>query len=270
MPLPALPDWLANDVASASGPVAVLAGHFAIFSAGASAHDLLDGDAVPPSGAVEMLAFTRLTWQLGCELVVRANGDAKLVVLVDDLQFVRPALADRSTEERLAAALAAAYLERTPTLPGFHLDLLASARLNPGAVHQHRAERWMLSERELRLAAVRRVRDQLTGGNSAGHGVTVSNNGDQVMVAMADQREFCLVHSGHTGCAGGYAELLATLYATGIRHLVALVPARCLAQVTLGTEIGRQLFDLPGLSVSTLGIADPAVATHATIARQGA
>jgi hypothetical protein len=237
---------------------AVLAGHFAIYTAGGKAADFLD-DPSPMSAHTDMVGFARSSWTAACEAVAPAiGGQAKLLVLVDDLQFVRPALPDRGARERLAAALAADYLRRTPTLPGFHMRELESRGMDEERVVRQEPSRWIFSERALRHAAVERVRGaaevaaQLPENRDDRARLLSNPDGNRIVVRDAELGEHTIVHSGHTSCAGGYLELILQLHARGIRKLVAVVPSRCLGPVTLGTALARSVFGATGLEVVNL------------------
>jgi hypothetical protein len=264
--LDALPDWLASETASASGTVAVLAGHFAIFSAGGTARDLLDDGDAAPAGAGEMIEFTRRTWAAACEVAARHRDREFLFVpLVDDIQFLRPMTTDRSASERLAAALAADYLDRVPQLPGYHLRELGAHGLSADRVLRNSGQHWSFSERRLRIAAVHRLRQLLDGGASAPAGLFSSDNGATVTVTLPERGEHRLVQAGHTSCAGGYLELLATLRERGVRKLIAMVPMRCLGQVALGTTLAHHLLGTTHLSAISLGIPDRGTTGCATL-----
>lgn len=266
----ALGEWLAAETVHAGPEVALLAGHFAIFSAGSRASDLLADDAAAPAGAVEMLDFTRFTWDTACDHAAAfPERGFRLAVLVDDIQFMRPAIADRSSAERLAAALARDYLAAVPRLPGYHLDALAHRRLATERILLHDAQQWLFSERGLREAAVRRVRREFNAGAAERSGLTSADNGNTLNVALPDHGDYCLVHSGHTGCAGGYGELLATLHERGVRRLIAFVPQRCLGQVALGSDLVRQLYDLRDLAVVNVAVPDTRIGASLIVSRHG-
>lgn len=255
--LDALPDWLASEIHSTPGTVAVLAGHFAIFSAGGVALELLDEGDAAPGGAEEMIEFTRRTWAAACDVAARHRDREFLFVpLVDDIQFIRPVTTDRSAAERLAAALAADYLERVPELPGYHLRELGARGLSVDRVLRNSDRHWSFSERTLRLAAVRRLRQLLDGGAGAPGGLVSSDDGSTVMVTLPERGEHRLVQAGHTSCAGGYLELLATLRERGVRKLIAMVPMRCLGQVALGTTLAHHLLGMTDFSAISVGIPD--------------
>jgi hypothetical protein len=225
----------------------VLAGHFAIFTAGGRASDFLD-DPKSLAAHTGMIDFARRSWAAGCDVVAAAPGP-RLLVLVDDIQFVQPTLPDRGARERLAAALVADYLRRTPTLPAFHLRELDSRDISRSRVVRRRDDAWMFSERALRTAAVERIRTAAhaptRGTTGIGHGggaTLVTSSDSRIVVRDAELGEHTLVHSGHTSCAGGYLELVMQLAERGVTRLVSLVPARCLGPVSVGTHLARTLF----------------------------
>jgi hypothetical protein len=236
---PTLTDRIGHAVGDGRDTV-VLAGHFAIFTAGGKATDFLDEDPTRMSKHTDMVHFARATWLAGCDAV--ALTQAKLLVLVDDLQFVRPALPDRGARERLGAALSADYLRRTPTLPGFHARELDARGLDESRVMKSENSRWIFSERAMRHAAVDRIREKAA---SDGRGRLLSNpDGSRIIVRdpTGETAEHTIVHSGHTSCAGGYLELVLRLHERGVRRLVAMVPSRCLGPVTLGAALARSVF----------------------------
>jgi hypothetical protein len=261
-----LAEWLAGEATSRAGDVAILAGHFAIFSAGGTPGDLLDGTPAPPAGAADMLAFTRTTWHLACELAkLHPERPFAAVPLVDDIQFVRPLIPDRSTAERLASALARQYLEQTPRLPAFHLHSLAAHGVPESRVLRACDAHWLFSERQLRSDAVRRLRAHHRDGGGRRAGLASSDGGSTMTVTLPEHGEYCVVQSGHTTCAGGYVELLARLHQRGIRKLIAMVPMRCIGQVALGTELAHWLFPLPRLTVVNVGMPAPGTTDKASV-----
>jgi hypothetical protein len=263
-----LQPWLCDEIAAVrQGSAVVLAGHFAIFTSGAVASDLLDDEA-PPHGAAEMLAYTKSTWNAACEtLALDPAGRARLLVLVDDIQFVRPVLNDRAAGERLGAALARDYLDSVRGLPTFHARVLAKRALGEEHLVRHDEQRLVFSERELRIAAVQRLRAQLQVQNAAGACLTASADESRIDVSLPELGEYCLVHSGHTNCAGGYFELLAQMHKRGVSTFIALVPMRCLGPVTVGTALAQRVLDTTGLSVVTVAIPDSDSEAKAAVVR---
>lgn len=230
-------------------PTAVLAGHFAVFTAGGRANDLLDHPRA--LGAhTDMLDFARASWTAACD-VISWHGSARLLVLADDIQFVRPALPDRGARERLGAALAADYLRRTSTLPAFHHRELEARDLTTERVIRSRDDCWIFSERALRNAAVARIREVARAGVITRGAMALEANADASRIVVRDPElgEHTLVHSGNTSCAGGYLELAMQLHERGVRWLVAVVPRRCLGPVTLGAQLARSVFGATTLSV---------------------
>ena len=222
----------------------VLAGHFAVFTAGGRANDLLD----EPHAIAEhtdMVGFARSSWGAACD-AISPNSSEQLLVLTDDIQYVRPALPDRGARERLAAALAADYLHRTPTIPSFHLRELEARGIDPARVVRRRDEGWLFSERALRAEAVERIRGAARSGV---RGLDASADGSRIILRDTEHGEHTLVHSGHTSCAGGYLELVMQLHERGVRRLIAVVPKRCLGPVTLGAHLARALFGANGMEV---------------------
>ena len=267
VPVTALAEWLAGEVA-VPGPVAVLAGHFAIYSAGGTAHELLDEPDAAPAGAGPMIEFTRHTWTVACQVAANQPGRPfQLVPLVDDIQFVRPALADRGASERLAAALAADYLERVRELPRFHARELQARGLAHDRILRQSEDRWLFSERGLRIAAVYRLRRRRLARSTHRVALEESDGGSTMTVTLPGQSEYRLVQAGHTTCAGGYLELLAALHDRGIRKLVAMVPLRCLGQVSLGTSLARHILALSRFTAISVGIPDAGTTGVATVAR---
>ncbi len=225
----------------------VLAGHFAIFTAGGRASDFLD-EPLTLAAHTGMIEFARQSWTAACDVVSAMRGP-RLLVLVDDIQFVQPALPDRGARERLSAALVADYLRRTPTLPAFHLRELDARDIGRDRVVRRRDDAWMFSERMLRAGAVERVRTAArtdarpsTASGTGGAATLVTSSDARIVARDPDLGEHTLVHSGHTSCAGGYLELVMQMAARGVTRLVALVPARCLGPVSVGTHLARTLF----------------------------
>ena len=254
--LPDLSGWIREQVQDESCPTVILAGHYSIFSAGGHAVDFLGNDDTPPAAASEMIAFTRYTWSTACEALAGANAKhVQLLVLVDDVAFVRPLAGDVSVRERLGASLATSYLERLTALPVYHTGALAAGGLCAESICKLRDDRWVFSERELRMAHVRRLRGLLHSGE-AGSRLTASSDESEITAHSVDHGDHCLVHSGRTNCAGGYLELLATLGERGVKRLMALVPMRCLAPISVGTALAGDLFSLHGLSVVNVAVPD--------------
>ncbi|MFI5310514.1 MAG: hypothetical protein ACHQQ3_04740 [Gemmatimonadales bacterium] len=267
VPLHSLASWLRSEIRAASpGTTAVLAGHFAIFTSGGGAVDLLDEGLTADTGPEELLEFTRFTWDAACEAIAAERERlARLLVLVDDIQFVRPALEDRSAAERLGAALAADYLRRHTPLPAYHARVLHERGLGVDSVLAHSDRRWLFSERELRTALVDALKARLRPGEPRPAGLTESADQSMITVADPEYGEYCLVHSGHTNCAGGFVELLSDVRRRGVARLIALVPMRCLGPITVGTALATRLFALQGLEVVNVAVPDVSTGASASV-----
>jgi len=242
--------------AAGPGTTVILAGHFAVFTAGARANDLLD-EPRTVAAHTDMVDFSRESWIAACNVLARGDAldgrgpradggrdPANLLLLVDDIQFVQPALPDRGARERLAAALASDYLRRTDPMPAFHQRELRARGLDLHRVVRRDDTGWLFSERALRAAAVERIRAEARRPQRRPDGPALlsSADGSRIIVRDPSLGEHTLVHSGHTSCAGGYLELVTQLFERGVHRLVAVVPMRCLGPVTVGAELARLLF----------------------------
>ena len=240
-----------------AGTVALLAGHFTIFSSGGEAADRLDVPLLPSGAPEALLAFSRRTFEVGCEVAAStATHDPRLMVLVDDVLGLRPTIADRSTAERLSAALAQRYLSQHPTLPSFHARVLARAGLDERSVLRRSDDRWMFSERECRGALVTHVHRELRSSETHAAGLCESADGATITVSHPEHGAYCLVHAGNTNCAGGYVEVIAEAHRRGVRTLLAMIPMRCAAPVHAGTALARSLYALEQLQVVNIAIGD--------------
>jgi hypothetical protein len=267
LPLGQLETFLADEItASTAGSVALMAGHYAIFTQGGDATDALDGD--EPMAPRDLLAFTRCTWEAACGAVTsRRAHRPRLMLLVDDVLGVRPALTDRAAAERLGAELVARYFARTPTLPTYHARVARERGLGADDVLRRADTRWIFSERELRAALVAHVHRELRVAGDHSTVLCESADSSTITVSHPEHGAYCLVHSGHTNCAGGYVELLAEAYRHGVRTLVAMVPMRCVAPVSVGAAIARELYALRDLRVVNIAIGDPATGAPAVVTR---
>ena len=267
LPLAQLESFLADEIAAAPpGTVALLAGHFAIFTQGGDATDALDGtDVTAPR---DFLAFTRRTWEAACSAVAAQREQrARLMVLVDDVLGVRPALANRAAAEKLGAELVARYFARTPELPAYHAGVARAHGLGAEQILRRDDTRWLFSERDLRAALVTHVHRELRGAGEHTAVLCESADSSTITVSHPEHGAYCLVHSGHTNCAGGYGEVLAEAHRRGVRSLVSMVPMRCLAPVSVGTALARELYALNDLRVVNVAIGDPTVDAPAVVSR---
>jgi hypothetical protein len=188
-------------------------------------------------------------------------------VLVDDVLGVRPVLTDRAAAERLGAELVSRYFSRTPRLPPYHSRIAGERGLDEGDVLRRDDARWIFSERELRAALVTHVHRELRVAGERSAVLCESADSSTITVSHPDHGAYCLVHSGHTNCAGGYVELLAEARRHGVRTLVAMIPMRCLAPVSVGTAIARELYALRDLRVVNIAIGDPEMDVPAVVTR---
>ena len=263
--LGALGGWLRRELASANGErTVVLAGHYAIFSGGANATDFLNGTQAPLAAA-EMIAFTKFTWEMACAALA-GTRHAQLLVLVDDISFVRPLLGDTRVREKLGDALASRYSEAVTQLPPYHLDALTSNGLGAAHVFRQTDARWTFSERELRIAHVRRLKAMLKAGTHRGV-LAANDDASDITVTLPEHGEHRLVQSGHTNCAGGYMELISSLHERGVRRLISLVPMRCLGPLVVGTTLARGLFAIDDFTIVNVAVPDVGAGVPAAVTR---
>jgi hypothetical protein len=267
--LNALAKWLRSEILAApKGDLALLAGHYAVFTSGGLPVDLLDADPLPMHAPVELLEFTKFTWDAACEAMAGTRGHAaRLLVLVDDIQFVQPAMPNLEMRERLAAALVESYLGSLPRLPDYHTRALRTHELADECVMRHSEHRWLFSERELRIQLVRHLKHTFRAGRLGSGELRVAAAGDAITLIDPDYGEYSIVQSGHTTCAGGYLELLAELQRRSVRQLIALVPMRCFGTVATGTALASRLGFLGGCSVVNVGVPDLRSNLPAAVAR---
>lgn len=259
--------WLQEEIlSSARGTVAILAGHFALFSRGGTPSDLLDDRAPRSDAGAEMIRFTRLTWEVACEAVRRTKAQApRLVLLADDIQHIDPPLKDQRIRESLKAELVRLYFDSVPELPRYHARVLRDQELNGSAVLPHSPTRWLFSENELRIKLVRHLKRDLDHGPRPRSGVTTNEDRSDMSVTHPEFGVQCLVQSGHASCAGGYLELVSELSGYGISKLIALVPMRCLAPVLTGAALVGQLGTFGKCRMINAAIPDPLSGADAII-----
>ena len=255
IPLQELERWLIDEIARAPAESVILAGHFAIYTSGGKAVDLLDGKNVPKGAPAGFIDFTKQTWEAACAALARsAIRSTKLLVLVDDIQFVRPQLNDPEARERLASALAGNYVSEIE-IPSYHGRALSEQGLETNRILRYNDRQCLFSERQMRVAFVRRLHDGLLDAGSRDSGLTVTSENGTTQVTDPDKPgndPFCLVRYGHTSCAGGYFELLAQLHERGVRRLISLVPLQCLNPISVGTSLATRFGAITGLSVTNV------------------
>lgn len=268
VPLEGLSDWIVSECRASAGRIAILAGHFAVFTAGGPAVDLLTGP-VPERAPHEMLEFTRLSWEASCEAIASARLDVKLAVLADDITFVRPAVGDQRLMQRLGAELTAAYYAAHKPVPTFHQRMLVKYDVSERLLLHDKQSRCVFSERELRqefVAHLKRIRRD--GLDRKGLIKQSSDHPQSFSLGDGAQADVEIVRYGHATCAGGYLELLSRLKGLGIDTLIALIPLRCLNPVVVAVTLARSgTFDAVASVVNVL-VPDPSSGQSAVIVRQ--
>jgi hypothetical protein len=252
-----LEPWLDQEIAAAGATrVAVHAGHYILTYLATYLAEQIEA-----RGALdEFAAFTRYSWQLGCRLVASASRrgqTSKLLVLVNDWQFVKPPAGLRRAAEREAAALRSQYFSHTRTLPEYHLRILREAGLTGDDVLKGTEEQWLFSESELRTALVRSVARLFEEEKATERGLTkhYQPSGDPIVSVCADLgAEMDLIFCGSTNCAGEIIELLRVLRERNVGLLVNLYPRPCFGQVSTGTMLAGQIYGLEGMRIVNVAI----------------
>lgn len=232
------------------------AGHYALSAADGGAADALDDDA--PS--TPFPSFARLTWRIATRVTAEAKSAGvavKLLVLVNDWQFLHARSDDRRTNESRAAAMRRNYYDATPRLPRFHEETLAEFALDPGVVMPSSDERWLFSETALRADLAATVRGIFSSGQAEKHSLLREFNADGepiIRVQNGDNCDYTLLYCGSTNCAGEVVELLRVLRSRGVDLFVNLVPRQCFAPVETGTLLAHRIYDLSGMKVMNISI----------------
>lgn len=246
--------------------MAIVAGHFGIFSVGNVPADHLDAETQPAQSVSEFVSFTLLTWDIACQAAASHGCErSMLVVLADDIQYVAPRTSDPRVFNRLGAELARLYFERNRKLPKRHLSALSTSGLSLARIEKNHESQWVFSERELRSNYARRIRHNI--GMLAGGNLQLTTNADRTTITLSDSSgaSHCIVQSGNASCAGGYAELLSVLRERGFAKIVSLVPMRCLASVSLGSELVQAdlsvKLEITNVSIPDVGLGLPAWAS---------
>jgi len=246
------------------GETALLSGHFAVFSAGATPQDYL-GVENPPEIARSMVSFTKTTWVASCTALARAStSKAKMVLLVDDVAFLRPKLADRRAAEKLAAALSDIYLAKLNPIPGYHLETMQQHELSIDCLLPTSSGGLVFSERELRSELIHSLRADLVRSHTEVH---YSENDTSVSIQMGEG-SYQLAYSGNTNCVGAYLELHRRLIDVGIKKVIAIVPSRCFGPLCTGTAIAP-LIGFNGCEIVTVSVPEPGVGDVVLVSRGG-
>lgn len=265
---PAIIDGIRAAIACNNGGRMVIhAGHFIISAADDSACDHLCDTGPLKQGVEEYVGFTKLTWQLGCSVLkmIDCTADIQLMVLVNDWQFLVPALPDRAERERKATHLRTSYYCNTPALPRYHAEVLAAHGLQSDSILKCSSSRWLFSETALRQELARTVaglmRDTEAEQRFGLRKYFTAQGEPVVKVEMCEGREYSLLYCGNTNCAGEIVQLLKILYEQGVRTFFNLYPIQCREPVLIGTTLAHQLFQLDSMQV--VNVAIPSVTAQA-------
>jgi hypothetical protein len=275
----ALGDLLSSELLRADGtPCVIHAGHFALVcNRDGAPVDCLNQSCFPGSD-LGFAEFSRLTWETACRTVaaVRTTSQVKLMVLVNDWQFLKSKESNRSASERAKARMREDYYQSVPLLPPFHFQELIRNNLSENAVFRNQDDCWLFSESALRhqlSTVIREVMADEKRAASAGIRRYFNEDGEPVIEASdEDAGQVCLLYCGNTNCAGEIIMLLENLYRHGIRYFLNVYPAQCREPVGIGTRLARRLFDLRDLRVTNIAVSGTALggdALRAVVERFG-
>lgn len=241
-------------------PCLIHGGHFILDNHGAEAADFLAGEYCDSLPAQQFAEFAGRTWRLAIDLfqgLQRGGVDAKLIVLVNDWQFLSGRGTSRREIEKDIARKRSDYYRRVADLPDFHRGLLVSAGLDTDSIFKASCERWLFSEAHLRTSLASSIKRLFELGLAEERGLAKSftPSGEPIVsVRCALEEQFALLYCGSTNCSGEVVELLRIIHRAGFRAFVNLYPEACLGPVTLGTELARPVYKTRGLEVLNVAV----------------
>lgn len=241
-------------------PCLIHGGHFVLDNKGQQAADYLADNHSESVPAQQFSEFAKKTWRLAIELFRRlqsAGVDPKLMVLVNDWQFLGGQGASRREREKDIAKRRSDYYQSVAELPDFHHDLVRSAGIDTESIFKASAEQWLFSEANLRTSLARSIKDLFDRNLAEERGLTKSftPSGEPIISVESElEGDFSLLYCGSANCSGEVVELLRIIHGAGFRSFVNLYPEPCLGPVTLGTELARPVYKTKGLEVLNVAV----------------
>ena len=256
---------IAANIASQSDQSTVIhAGHFALVQRDSAVSDCLNETRFPEVG-MGFATFAKLTWQAACRVAANDSDprQLRLMVLVNDWQYVAAKGASRKQVESVAARGRDQYYRQVSRLPDFHLASLAEFGLNESIVLRHDDDQWLWSELALRNdlnLLLQGILCDPVKTRESGLSKHFNIDGEPVVEACDDETgTIRLLYCGNTNCAGEVVSLLHRLYFRGVRNFVNLFPSQCNHPVGVGTRIAYKLFGLQDMHVTNVAVQDGAV-----------
>jgi hypothetical protein len=253
------------------GNTVVHAGHYMLHvGRDGNASDYLGEDSKPRPGVEAFDFFTKATWRMACNAIHESGGnsDLKLMVLVNDWQYLVWRDASKRESERKAAALRAAYYSSFSGLPYYHQSELGSHGLGADSVLHASASRTVFSESGLRqelTGTIKKLLKNPVDAERLGLRRSFDEHGEPfIQVETPDCTGITLLQCGNTNCAGEVVELLHQLQQRGIRNFINLYPAQCEVPVRAGTDLAAQLFGLADMVITNIAIpcSEPSVGSQ--------
>jgi hypothetical protein len=259
-------------------PLVIHAGHYALVQN----HDGMAADCLDkvrfPGVDLGFAEFSRCTWESACRAMAakHVKANAKLMVLVNDWQFLTSGAGSRRVSERSAAQRREEYYRGTSTLPPFHLQQLKRHNLSDDVILRNSEKRWLFSESSLRnelSSVIREIVADEKRASEVGIRKFFTENGEPVIDACDEEHgKFCLLYCGNTNCAGEVVSLLAALHQRGVRRFLNIYPSQCREPVGAGTRLAGRLFNLEDLriiNIAVSGATESGGALHTVVERFG-
>ena len=244
-------------------PAVIHAGHYALIrTKDGQVTDCLD-DEESSNDVLGFAEFSRFTWSWACQTMARtpAAMRPRLIVLVNDWQYVEPKMSDKRESKQAADRSRTEYYFRTPTLPQYHLDELEHYGLSTDGIVISEMNRWLFSENALRNELHPIIREVQTDEHRAritGIRKYFNENGEPIIEVCDDEAgKLCLLHCGNTNCAGEVISLLGNLYRRGVRRFLNVYPSQCREPVSAGTRLAYKIFNCPDFVIVNAAVAIP-------------
>ena len=256
---PELVSTLVDRVSSGKlSPCLIHGGHFILDNRGSDAVHNLPGDRQTSPIAEDFARFAGDTWMLAVSLKKRLeerSQASRLMVLVNDWQFLRGEGNSRREVERDIARRRDAYYQRFQRLPPFHDKVLDHSGMGDIDIFKSSSKRWLFSETALRSLLAKSIQRLFEENLAEERGLAKSFTpaGDPIVSAGSVnselERDFCLLYCGSTNCAGEVVELLRIVWEAGFRSFLNLYPMQCLGPVGVGTRLAQTIYKIRDLHV---------------------
>jgi hypothetical protein len=253
-------------------PTVIHAGHYILHAEGDVGCDHLEEVPVSIPALGDFVALTKRSWEIACGAIasIHSPTTVKLIVLVNDWQFLRVAASTKREAQRRASKMRFSYYNTVSRLPEYHERGLTSFGISSSSIMPFDNDRVLFSETELRgqlartLTSVMKDPAQPTAQKLTQY---FTPAGQSIIHAKSYEGEYPLVYCGNTNCAGEFMQLLKLLHDRGTVRFVNLYPLQCRGPVTKGTELAEQVYGLEGMKITNIAIPPDSAKTEAIIDR---